>query len=88
MNHTLLNQRVNKELKKLFEEKGIDRCEMCGSDYLLTFAHRHKRRWYYGQENLLSDFNQVLLLCLKCHNRIEYNKELTEQIFNRKRLVS
>jgi hypothetical protein len=85
MNRTLLNQQVNKKLRKLFKDKGITRCELCSSDWGLTYAHRHKRRWYYGQENLLSDFNQVLLLCLKCHNRIEYDQELTNQIFERLR---
>jgi hypothetical protein len=30
---------------------------------------------------LLYDFNQVLLLCLRCHEKIEYNRDATEWLF-------
>lgn len=78
---TEINKKANRQLKKMFEEKGITWCEMCGAHWGLSFAHRHKRLWYRPQLHLLSDFNQVLLLCIQCHNKIEYDKELTKDVF-------
>lgn len=83
------NDEINKKLKKMFEEKGILSCEIkrknCNKTYGLTWAHRHKRNWYLGRQELLSDFNQVALACLNCHIEIEQNKELTKEIFERLR---
>lgn len=76
-----INIDANRKLKELFADKGITRCELCGSDNYLSFAHRHKRIWYRGYPELLSDFNQVLLLCVPCHEKMEYNKDLTSKIF-------
>jgi len=80
-----LNQSVNRKLKQLFLSKGIIRCEICNSDFGLSFAHRHKRIWYRGRPGLLSVFNQVLLLCLVCHGVLETNRQLTEDAFRRLR---
>ena len=76
-----ININANKILKKMFWNKDITRCENCSSTYILTFAHRHKRHWYRKWPELLSSFNQVLLLCHRCHNEIEYDKEKTSEIF-------
>ena len=84
MNRTAINQQANKKLKQTYLDKGITRCEMCSGSWGLSFAHRKKRRHYKGLEDL-SDFNETLLLCYTCHNRIEYNKELTEETFKRLR---
>lgn len=78
------NQIANKKLKKLFRDKNLFFCEVCGSAYT-TYAHRHKRRWYLDKPELLYDFNQVLLLCLNCHNKIEYNKDARDWLFNKLR---
>ena len=51
----------------------------------LSFAHRHKRIWYKRQPALLEDFNQTLLLCLRCHENIEYNREITKEVFSKLR---
>ena len=80
------NLKANKELKKLYQSKGIDRCEIRfeGHNWLFpAFAHRHKRDWYKvkGREHLLASFNQTVIACQYCHNKIEYDKELTEQVF-------
>lgn len=75
------NIQANKTLKETFIEKGITRCEKCGSTFVLTFAHRHKRIWYRSKPELLSDFNQVLLLCIHCHTSIEYHKDLSDAVF-------
>ena len=81
-----INQEANRKLKILFESKGIRFCELCGSDNFLSYAHRHKRIFYYKTPELLWDFNQVLLLCtLPCHQLLEKDKKLTEETFNRLR---
>ena len=84
MNRTVINRQANKKLKELYLSKDITRCEMCGGSWGLSFAHRKKRRFYQTLEDL-SDFNETLLLCYTCHNRIEYDKQLTEDTFNKLR---
>jgi len=49
------------------------------------FAHRHKRRWYYGQEHLLARHNQTIMSCNQCHSEIEKDAKLTEEIFQKLR---
>lgn len=82
--------KIRKSLKKEFEEKGITRCENCGTESFLSFAHRKKRREYYNrdqkeEERQLGEFNECLLLCIKCHEEIEISKEKTEKLFKRLR---
>lgn len=81
------NIKANKILKELFYEKDITRCEKCGTDFALSFAHLHKRDWYKpkDKQHLLYAFEQVLLLCINCHEEIEVNKEKTEELFNQLR---
>jgi uncharacterized CHY-type Zn-finger protein len=76
-----INIKANRKLVTLFNDKDIYRCELCQSPFMLSFAHRHKRIFYRSKPELLSDFNQVALLCAKCHNEIEYNKEYTKETF-------
>lgn len=78
------SQRANRTLYKTFLEKGITRCEICSSDSMLSFAHRQKRVNYRTAEEL-SDFNEVLLLCIPCHQEIEYDKALTNYWFTKLR---
>jgi len=77
------------KLKKIYEEKGVTTCELrlpgCLNYMYLGFAHRHKRRWYKLKPELLDDYNQTVLACVKCHERIEYDKELTATQFRRLR---
>ena len=85
-----INREANKKLKELFTEKRIRDCEIglegcCGNYLGLQFCHRKKRSWYYSRPELLSDFKQVVLGCPVCHNRIEHNPKLTEEVFKRLR---
>jgi hypothetical protein len=75
---------ANKKLAELFLSKGITRCEVCGSSEWLTWAHRRKRRHYNSVEEL-SDFDQVLLLCQRHHQEIEFSQDKTEALFVRLR---
>lgn len=61
------------------------RLEECLGGMYLTIAHKHKRAWYKGDVELLSDPNEYVVACVNCHNRIEHNAELTEQVFKRLR---
>ena len=86
---TLVWNEERAKLKIKFDAKGIITCEIkrknCWHNSALGFVHRHKRLWYYSYPRLLGDFNQVILGCNQCHQEIEYDKELTERIFNRLR---
>jgi len=82
------NIAANKIIKKLFMDKGIYYCELkltCCTGGGDTFAHRHKRHYYRGQMDKLSDFTQVALSCIACHQMIEKSKCLTEAAFMRLR---
>ena len=81
--------RIRALLKIEFQDKEITRCELmfpdiCMVDNFLSFAHRHKRIWYDMRENKgkLGDFNQVILACQPCHDRIERDKKLSDWVFN------
>lgn len=60
-------QRIRKELKERFRKAGITRCEICGSNFALGFAHR-KKRAYCDEEELY----KVALLCNDpCHREAD-----------------
>lgn len=73
------------KLKEEYEERGITRCENCGSGLFLGFAHRKKRREYNLDKSKLIDFNETALLCQECHDSIEYDKAKTKEMFDRLR---
>lgn len=95
MNRTAQWAQSRQKLWELYRNKGINTCELrlndrCTFYYSKGFAHRHKRRWYYDKPDLLGDFSHTIMACNSCHNIIEYNKALTEEVFkqlreNRKR---
>jgi hypothetical protein len=91
MNRTKINKIANSKLRILFYDKEIYLCEArlngCQYDWILSFAHRHKRRWYYDKpDKLLWDFGQVILCCLHCHEILEKDSKLTEEIFTKLRV--
>lgn len=70
-------EKARKRLKKEFEKKGITSCEICGSTYIISFHHRHKRR-----ENDEHIFKNVILLCERHHRKFEDSRSLTELWFD------
>jgi hypothetical protein len=84
-----INLKANKILKDKFTELGIGYCEIqlpgCMGTFGLSFAHRHKRMWYRSQPELLSSIDQVVLSCASCHQKIEQDAKLTEEVFERLR---
>ena len=89
MNKTANWSKQRAKLKKIYEAKGITSCELgfegCWRDNALSFAHRHKRYFYSTDPELLGEFEQTLLTCNSCHGQIEYDRSLTEEVFERLR---
>jgi hypothetical protein len=73
------------KLKRIYVEKDITVCELkfenCWRDNGLSWAHRHKRIFYKSRPELLEDFNQTILACIECHQKIERSRELTKEMF-------
>lgn len=84
-----INLKANKILKEIYIDKGIQTCELrlsgCWINSTLGFAHRKKRVEYYKTPEKLSDFNETVLACTSCHQKIEGDRELTDFHFNRLR---
>lgn len=80
---------ARKKIAEIAEEINFNTCEIklegCLRNFALAPAHRHKRAWYKGDVDLLADFNQWVCACVVCHNKIEHNEELTEEVFNKLR---
>lgn len=86
MKRELVNQRANREMKAYCVDHDIRSCEFrlpgCLGSYALSFAHKHKRRYYYDQPvSLLWDRSEWRLACQNCHTKQEFSKELTETLF-------
>lgn len=77
------NIEANKRLKVLFSD--VTACEMrldgCLGGLFLSRAHRHKRAFYKGDVDKLSDYKQVVIACQVCHQATEFNRPLNDEIF-------
>jgi len=73
------------KLKREYEDKGITTCEArlegCWYNNALSFAHRYKR----NDPRCTHDFKGTLLLCIPCHDKIEYDSQATDDLFNKLR---
>lgn len=76
---------AKKKLKRIFRDRGIMRCENCGSEFALSFHHRYPRNHYYKKPELLGDFKESLLLCCSCHSELQRDNKLSEELFNKLR---
>lgn len=87
------NIEANKKIKAHAEANSLDQCEICAlgmeefkdiecvGSFALTTAHKHKRAWYKGDPDLLSDPKQWVKACVTSHDRIEHDEALTEEVF-------
>lgn len=79
------------KLKKIYDDHWITECEVqlpgCTKNNFLGFHHRHKRNWYKerGRRELLGEFNQTILVCNNCHDKIEDDRAKTKEIFQQLR---
>lgn len=98
MKQTAINKigkigRANIKARKMIaikcESIDLNFCEIqlggCLGGIYLAPAHRHKRAWYQGDADLLAEFKQWVCACQICHNQIEFDNELTEEVFDRLR---
>lgn len=66
------------ELGPILLQYGIN---ICLYNFALAPAHRHKRAWYKGDAEKLADVKQWVCACVDCHDAIEHNAKLTEEVF-------
>jgi len=80
-----VNIEARKRIAEISEEKNLVWCELafggCFVSFALAPAHRHKRAWYKGDVELLSDYKQWVCACQFCHDKIEFDVDLTEEMF-------
>jgi hypothetical protein len=78
-------RQANVKCKKWCVDHGLRVCEICGSNFGLTFAHRKKRRFYNSVAEL-SDHNEWILACIDCHNRyLEWDTDVKDVWFSKLR---
>jgi len=77
------------KLKKIYEEKGIIQCEAnlegCLHNWILGFHHKRKRVEYIKYPEKLGEFSETILVCQSCHDILESNRKLTEEMFKKLR---
>lgn len=83
------NKEARDKIAQIAEERGLDYCELglngCLGRMYLAPAHRNKRAWYKGDAELLADYDQWISACANCHNIIEVDPALTEEVFEQLR---
>ncbi len=77
-------QIAKKMLTKKYLRLGIIRCELCGSEWMLSFHHLDKRSSQLAEHTV----EGTRLLCAKCHERAEYDKETNERLKLMRRNIS
>jgi hypothetical protein len=82
-----INLEANKKLKELFLQKQILTCEICGSDWALSWHHKHSRVWYRPWPEKLSEFSEVLLVCPEHHNLLQSDQRKSDYYFRQLRSV-
>lgn len=84
-----VNGKARGMIAEIAREENMRECELnlegCTKNWPLAPAHRHKRAWYKGDAQLLADRRQWLCACQVCHDQIEIDADLTEEIFMRLR---
>ena len=84
MNRTQMNKIARRMIAQIAEEHELNSCEIGLPGCMLTFgvapAHKHKRIHYHTAEEL-ADYNEWVAACQFCHDKIEVDRKLTEDIF-------
>lgn len=77
--------KASDELEEEYLLKGITSCELrfegCWGTQALHFAHRYKR----NDPRCEHTFEGTILACNPCHQKIEYDRDLTEKMFTKLR---
>ena len=75
------------EVAKYLYSKGmISEAQAYDRNFNLSFHHRHKRDWYKcsdreKEEQMLGDYNQIIMVGDYYHDKLESSKELTKRWF-------
>lgn len=70
MNRKEMNREARRMIAKIAEERGLDKCELCGDTFGCAPAHKEKRI-AYGTAAELADYNNWICLCQKCHTVLD-----------------
>lgn len=83
------NIKARKKIAEIAEELNLNYCEArlegCMGTFGIAPAHKHKRVFYKGDWEKLSDYKEWIVACQHCHEMMEKNRELTEKVFRRLR---
>jgi hypothetical protein len=78
-------QKARKQLKEEYQGKDITWCEAglrnCWGNNGLSFHHRYKRR----DDRCEHTFEGTILVCVNCHNKLEYDRDLNKRVFEKLR---
>ena len=84
MNRTQMNKIARRMIADTARDNDITSCEIGLPDCMQTFgiapAHKRKRIHYRTAEEL-ADLNEWVAACQSCHDKIEVDRKLTEDIF-------
>ena len=84
-----INHIARQKIAEIAEDMGLDHCELglegCQEYYTLAPAHKNRREWYRGNVDLLSDPKQWLCACSNCHQIIDDDENLKDEMFNKLR---
>jgi hypothetical protein len=70
-------ERARKRLKVIYKDKGITRCEVCGSSWWITFHHLNKR----SSGKAKNTFEDTRLLCIKCHMKADGDRSFNKSLW-------
>lgn len=77
--------KARERLIQIYKNKGITTCEIklegCLGQWTSAFAHLYKR----SDPRCRHSFKQTVLACSRCHQAIENDKDLTEEVFKKLR---
>lgn len=84
-----INAEARKKIAEIAEEMNLNYCELqfegCQEYYTLAPAHKNRREWYRGDVNKLSDYNQWICACSNCHQQLDDDENLKDEVFNKLR---
>lgn len=79
------NRKARKLIAEKAEELNLTTCEIrlegCRGTFGIAPAHRHRRGWYKGDVELLANTKEWVAACQYCHERIDADQELLEEVF-------
>lgn len=83
------NQTARGLIADYSKKLNLTTCELnlegCTKTWPVAPAHRHKRAWYKGDPILLASPKQWVVACQCCHDQIEHDAALTEEVFTKLR---